>query len=87
MANLTDDDRKEVWREFMRQVSSEKESLAVTLNKQDLRAAVDAADTWVSDNAASFNSALPQPARASLTTAQKARLNSLIVLKRFTSGA
>ena len=44
---------------------------------------MDAADQWASDNAASFNAALPQPARTVLTAAQKARLLAWVILKRY----
>ena len=56
------------------------------INKIDLLAAVDAADQWASDNATSFNSALPLPARTTLTTSQKARLLSAVIIKRYTTG-
>lgn len=55
---------------------------AVNVTKTDLRAAVDAADAWVDSSAASFNAALPQPARAVLTADQKALLLVAVVLAR-----
>lgn len=70
--------------QFMRERSA---SLMAGVVKADLRAAVDAIDQWVSDNAASFNSAIPQPARAALTAAQKAELFLFVVRKRFQVGA
>lgn len=84
MAVLTDSDRKEIWAEFME--SMEKHSETTSLLKGELRAAFDAADTWVSDNASAFNSALPQPARGALTSSQKARLLMLVVRQRFVKG-
>lgn len=60
------------------------ETIAVT--KTDLKAALDAIDNWVDANAASFNTAIPQPARANLTAAQKARLLMYVVRKRFETG-
>ena len=86
MANLSDDDRKEVWREFMEQTSGKHELYAAPLTKADIRAAVDGIDQWLSDNAASGNQAIPQPARSGLTAAQKARMQSLIVLRRWGTG-
>jgi len=53
------------------------------ITKVDLRAAVDALDSFLDTNAAAINSAIPQPARGSLTTAQKARLLALVTLRRF----
>jgi hypothetical protein len=49
----------------------------------ELRAAVDAIDQWIDDNASSFNSSIPQPARSSLTAKQKARLLVWVVRRRF----
>lgn len=85
MAVLPDADRKEVWAELMRDLSNEREHIALT--KPDFRAAVDAIDTWLNTNASSLNTAIPQPARANLTTAQKARLLMAIVRKRYVVGA
>ena len=65
----------------MRDLSADREPCAVT--KAELRADLDAADQWVDDNAASFNSALPQPARGALTASQKARLLMRVVSRRF----
>jgi len=84
MAVMIDADRQAAWAEFMQELSAEREAL--NLNKNDLRAALDAVDQWVSDNAAAFNAAIPQPARANLTTSQKARLLMHVVRKRFVRG-
>jgi hypothetical protein len=82
MAVLSESDRAALWAAWMRENS---ESCGIT--KADLRAAVDAADAWVDANAASFNSALPLPARTTLSSAQKARMLALIVRRRFDVGA
>ena len=50
--------------------------------KADLRAALDATDAWVDSNAASFNSALPQPFRGQATTAQKTLLLCFVAMRR-----
>lgn len=84
MAVMSDTDRQEAWAEYMRQVSNDLETLGVS--KAELRAALDAADQWASDNAASFNTALPQPARSVLTASQKARLLTFVVTKRYITG-
>jgi len=57
------------------------------LTKIDVRAAVNAIDQWVSDNALSLNSAIPQPARAALTSEQKAQLLKYVVTRRYITGA
>lgn len=85
MATLSSNDRAEAWAELMQEWSNARESVALT--KADLRAAVDAIDTWLNDNAASANTAIPQPARSALTTTQKALLLMHVVRKRYVKGA
>jgi len=74
--------RREVWAEWMRKNLEE-----ITINKNDLRAALDAIDTWVNTNKTSFNAAIPLPARTSLSADQKARLLLMVVEERFIQGA
>ena len=81
MAILSDNMRKALWAKFMSDESSARGVIAT--NKSDLRAAVNAIDQWVDDNQASFNTAIPQPARGVLTAAQKAALLMYVVTKRF----
>lgn len=78
MAVLTDDQRVAVWARWMRENAA-----ACSITKADLRAAVDALDQFLEDNAAAINSAIPQPARGALTTEQKARLLAYVALKRW----
>lgn len=78
MAILSDADRREAWARWMRENQEE-----IGIPKADLRAAVNAADQWVEDNQASYNSAIPQPARSAMTDKQKARLLFYVVDKRF----
>lgn len=85
MAVLSDSDRGATWAELMQEWSNVREPVGVT--KADLRAAIDAIDTWLNGNAASANSAIPQPARGALTAAQKARLLMFVVRRRYLSGA
>lgn len=84
MPVLTTGDRAAIHGVVMQDLSRALEPCAVL--KADLRAAIDALDQWVSDNTASFNAALPQPARSQLTAGQKSRLLAAIVLKRFSAG-
>ncbi len=81
MANLPDSERAGVWSDLMQRLSRAGESVAIT--KPQLRAAVDAADTWVDENSAAFNSALPAAARNNLTAKQKAMLLAFVILKRY----
>ena len=83
MAVLQDADRIAVWLQFMRENRAE---ITGALTKAELRAAVDAADQWVSDNASSFNTALPVAARTALNASQKAAILMFVVAKRFGSG-
>ncbi len=53
------------------------------LTKQDLMAAVAAADDWLTTNAAAFNTALPQPFRGAATTAEKAALLVFVTKRRW----
>ena len=52
------------------------------ISKTDARAAIVAAEQWLSDNAAAFNSALPQPYRGAATQAQKAALVASVATRR-----
>lgn len=86
MAVLSDADRGAVNKEFQEDRSRIWEALGTTLTKADIRAAINAIDTFMNDNAAAMNSAIPQPARAQLTTTQKARLLQFVINKRYLSG-
>ncbi len=81
MAVLTDQQRFETWAQYMRENAA-----PIAVSKPDLRAAVDAIDTYLNDNAAAINSAIPQPARSALTTVQKALLLTAVVAKRYIVG-
>jgi len=78
MAVLSDSNRFDAWAEYMQE---NKEAIGIT--KQDLRAAINAADAWIDSNAASFNTAIPQPARNVLSAKQKAMLFMTVAIKRF----
>lgn len=86
MAVLSDNDRAIVNKDFQEQCSAEKQAFGV-LTKHDVRAAVNAIDTWLNDNAAAANAAIPQPARAQLTTVQKAILLTRVVHRRYIAGS
>lgn len=57
------------------------------VTKADLRAAVDAIDSYLNTNASAINSAIPQPARANLSTPIKALLMMFVVQKRYLQGS
>jgi hypothetical protein len=81
MTKLTELERADMWADFMRELSSDGQSIGIT--KQELRAAIDALDDFMDDSAATINAAIPQPARTSLTVQQKALMLSYVVLKRY----
>jgi hypothetical protein len=81
MAVLSAEDREALFGLFCSDVSSEHAPLSIT--KADLRAAVNAIDQWTEDNQASFNLAIPQPARGALTIKQKVRLLYYVLRRRY----
>jgi len=82
MAILSPSDRLLTYQRYISDLCARREPLAALL-KPELRAAVNAIDDWVDANAASFNAAIPQPARAQLTNTQKADLLVYVVRRRF----
>lgn len=81
MAQLTDGQRRAIWRDYMRVSSDAREPLALT--KQELRVAIDATDAFIDGLATPFNNALPAPARAALTPKQKVRVFMAVAKARF----
>lgn len=71
--------RFQVWAQSMRESAL---GSVPGITKQDLRAAVDAADDWIEANAASYNSALPQPFRGNANLAQKTLLLCWVAMRR-----
>lgn len=69
MAVLSNADRAAVWEQLMSELSQRREHLGVL--KGEGRTVLNAMDQWISDNMASFNAAVPQPARSVLTSNQK----------------
>ena len=57
-------------------------TLGQAFSKDDLAAAVAAADAWADANAASYNAALPQPFKGAASAAQKALLLAYVCMKR-----
>jgi hypothetical protein len=81
MAVLDETARVDVWAKLMRKYSTDGDSIGI--DKAALRAAINALDDFMDDNAATINNALPEPAKGSLTQAQKALMLSYVVLKRY----
>jgi len=78
---LTADQRKAIRADWGSDLSSRVEPF--NLSKPDLDAAIVAVDAWIDSNATSYNQALPQPARSTLTAAQKAELLYRVALRRY----
>jgi len=85
MATLTDTQHNEINSQYQSDLSKIRETLA-NVTKSDIKAAVVAADQWVSDNKGSFNNALPPAAKDNLTADQKSRILTYVVAKRFQEG-
>lgn len=83
MAVLSESDRAAVWIQWMRE---NRDAITGALTKAQLRAAVDAADSWADSNASEYNLALPAAARNALTPAQKALLLMFVVARRHGAG-
>lgn len=81
MPLLTTAQRNQVAAKINQDISFIHES--TTLLRADIRAAVDAADQWAEDNAASYNTALPTNFKTGATATMKARLLAHVVTKRF----
>lgn len=85
MAVMTDPQRAAVAADIMRALSANREPCP--LLKADIQAAVNAADTWASVNAAAFNTALPLAFRTAAAADQKSRLLELVIVMRRKLGA
>lgn len=81
MAVLSSEQRAKIRSRMAQRLSAANEACGLT--RADFLAAVNATDQWIDDNAATYNSAIPQPARGVLTAAQKAELFSIVALARF----
>lgn len=83
MAVMSDSDRRICFEEWMR----ENASPMGAVTKAQLRAAFDGLDAELNAQASAFNAAIPQPARAQLTTQQKAHILMAVIRKRYLTGA
>lgn len=86
MATLSDTDRAAVAAEYQSDPDLAGESFGA-MAKADLRAAANALDDFLNNNAAAINGAIPQPARGALTARQKARLLVYVIRRRYLAGA
>lgn len=77
MSLLPEQDKFDVWREFM---ANNTENLSLT--KADLRAVVDAADVFAQNYRSDLNAALPQVGQEELSQVQQADMFARILRKR-----
>lgn len=84
MAALSAGDRTLGFQQYLAERNAVRDPLEC--NKPNIKAAFDATDAWIDANMASFNAALPLPARTALTTPQKALLLIACAQRRFLSG-
>jgi hypothetical protein len=73
MAELSNTERKALWSSLMAELSNNR-AVVAGLNKNDLRAAVDAIDVGLDSVIITVNSLIPEPAKSGLTAKQKLRL-------------
>jgi hypothetical protein len=78
MAVLSNPDRATVSAETQRRIKSAFGGIL----KGDLRAAVDATDTWIDSNQTAFNNALPVAARNGMSLQEKTLLFCYVAMKR-----
>lgn len=81
MALLSANDRARGTRSVVRRIFVEAD-ITANLSGADIRAAFDATDDWIEANANAFNTALPLPARTTLTAGQKTVLFCAAALAR-----
>lgn len=80
MAVLSDADRAVLTAAENRRLSDARE--AITLTRAQLRAAYNAIDQFLEDNATAINNAFPAAAKGALTAKQKARILMQVAQKR-----
>jgi len=81
MATLAQADQDLVYAATISVMNADREACPVT--KALLKQTISEIDTWADANAASFNAAISQPARSTLSTRQKVRLLMLVLQRRF----
>lgn len=75
---LTTVNRQKVAHQWVRELVGE----LPAITKPDILAAVNALDDWLDANVSTINAAIPQPARAALSPAQKYELFGYILMRR-----
>ena len=81
MAALNAQNREQLFSDYASDISNRR--IPTALTKAELRAAINAIDDWADANQASFNTAIPQPARGALSAKEKAQLLMYVIAKRW----
>lgn len=81
MAELPDADRQIAARAWVQKAFVEANATA-NMAHDTIKAAVDATDTWIDTNQASFNTALPEPFKTTADLSQKTLLFCYVAMKR-----
>ena len=81
MAALSAQDREALFGKYASDISLRR--LPTGLTKAELRAAINAIDDWADANQTSFNTSIPQPARAALSAKEKAMLLMYVIARRW----
>lgn len=84
MAVLSQGERDTVQSSYCAAVSARWD--VFNLSAADMAATVAAVDSWVNDNQASYNSALPAAAQSGLSATQKAEILLYVVRRRYEVG-
>lgn len=80
---LTDEERKEVWGQFMR----ENREPFGDITKQELRQAFDETDEWLEANFAGYEASLPSKALSILSPTQRLKLLRDVIDKRLSKAS
>lgn len=85
MPTLPYNSREKIWIEFNRDLSADNVPIGA-VTKNELRAAVDGLDDWITNSAPTLDEGIPEPARSALSPHQKTKLFMLIVAERYAEG-
>lgn len=82
MAVMSETDRWRCWATIMRRQTSAVGCVPPDISKTELRAAIDAADSWADANQVSFNTALPTAFKNAADPDQKTLLLAYVLMRR-----
>jgi len=80
---LTQAQIDKVFADLVNEILRASNGAAITLTKTDIKQAITDTNTWIDNNAASYNSALALNVRSTLTSTQKSLLFAYVALKKY----